>query len=299
MEFLNRMSEVIGYMEDHILEDFDLNDASRIVCLNSYQFSRVFSCIFGMTPINYVRARRLSLAALELQAGRAKVLDTALKYGYSSPEAFARAFRELHGISPREACARGAQLRMFPRIALQITVKGDTDMEYRMEERGVIHGLGITRNFGQWRVRSEEDTWMERMGERWAFWDEYLNGGMDRKIADLGLYRSPFYQMGVTHVCDNGNIVESIGAESDGNEYEGLEPFEIPAATWAVFTARGSLGGKDHPIDALATQIFTEWMPSSGYEKAMEYEIQVYGPGNSQSEDYACELWIPVKKKKR
>ena len=172
-------------------------------------------------------------------------------------------------------------------------------MEYRMEERGVIHGLGITRNFGQWRVRSEEDTWMERMGERWAFWDEYLNGGMDRKIADLGLYRSPFYQMGVTHVCDNGNIVESIGAESDGNEYEGLEPFEIPAATWAVFTARGSLGGKDHPIDALATQIFTEWMPSSGFEKAMEYEIQVYGPGNSQSEDYACELWIPVKKKKR
>lgn len=94
-----------------------------------------------------------------------------------------------------------------------------------------------------------------------------------------------------------GDIIESIGAEDAGGNYPELTHFEIPANTWAVFIARGTLNQKEHPIDTLTTQIFSGWLPSSGYEKSMDYEIQVYGPGDTQSDDYICEIWIPVKKK--
>ncbi len=297
MEFLNIMTELIDYIEDNIAEDFDYNRISKIVGCDTYQFGRIFSYIVGISFSEYIRNRRLSLAAIELQEGNYKVIDIALKYGYSSPESFARAFKELHGISPREACTQGRSLKMYPRITFHISIKGDINMEYRIEEKGIIKVAGTVKNFGMWTANKEEQYWKEQMGERWDFWDEFLHGGMDRKIAEYGLYRAPFYQMGVINTLENGEIIEAIGAESDGKTYNDLTEFEVPASTWAVFAAKGTLNQNIHPIDMLTARIFTEWLPSSGYEKSMNYEIQVYGPGDTQKDDYTSELWIPVRKK--
>ena len=109
MDFLNRMIKVIDYLESHLTDRLDLQDLSNIICCNPYQFGRIFSYVTGIPLAEYVRKRRLSLAAAELAHGTSKVLDTAYKYGYSSPEAFARAFKEMHGISPREAAVFGAE----------------------------------------------------------------------------------------------------------------------------------------------------------------------------------------------
>ena len=170
-------------------------------------------------------------------------------------------------------------------------------MEYRIEEKGVIQGVGVVKNFGKWTINKEAEHWQQRMGERWAFWDEYLNQGMDAKVARYGLYRAPFYQMGVVHTHANGDVVEAIGAEGDGREYPDLTRFEVPASTWAIFAVQGTLNHEKHPLEALTTKIFTEWLPSSIYEKSMDYEIQVYGPGNTQTNEYITELWIPVQLK--
>lgn len=299
MDFLKRMTKVIDYVEEHITEDFDMNEVAKIVCCNAYQFGRIFSYIVGISFAEYIRNRRLSLAALELQNDNVKVVDTALKYGYSSPESFARAFRDMHGISPREACTGGVILRMYPRITFHISIKGDADMEYRIVEKGIIKGVGVVKNFGKWTANKEAEHWTEKMGERWAFWYYFLNDGANLILRDkYKLYREPFWQMGITHTLDNGDIVEAIGAEYDGGDYPELTGFEVPASTWAVFTAKGTLNQKVHPLDTLTTRIFTEWFPSSGYEKSMDYEIQVYGPGNTQTDEYITEVWIPVKKKK-
>jgi len=141
MDFLNRMTEVVEYIEEHIAEDIDLAQIAKIVCCGVYQFGRIFSYVVGVSLAEYIRNRRLSLAAPELRSG-AKVIDTALKYGYNSPEAFARAFREMHGISPKEACAKGVTLKMYPRIAFQIQIKGAVEMEYRIEEKAAIKCVG-------------------------------------------------------------------------------------------------------------------------------------------------------------
>lgn len=298
MEFLKRMNEVIDYIEDHITDNFDITEIAKIVCCNVYQFGRIFSYVVGISLTEYIRNRRLSIAAVELQGGNVKVIDVALKYGYNSPEAFARAFREMHGITPREACTVGVKLRMYPRISFHISIKGDGEMEYRIEEKGIIKGVGVEKNFGKWTVNKDIENWKDKLGGRWAFWDEFLNRGANLIIRDkYKLYREPFWQMGVIHSTDSGDIVEAIGAEDAGGDYPELIHFEVPASTWAVFTAKGTLNQKVHPIDALTTRIFSEWLPSSGYVKSMDYEIQVYGPGNTESDDYSCEIWIPVKRK--
>ena len=299
MDFVSRMTEVVNYIEEHITDDFDFYDLAKIVYCGVYQFGRIFSYVVGVSLSEYIRRRRLTLAALELQAGNVKVIDVALRYGYDSPESFARAFREMHGVSPREACTPGVKLRLYPPITFYITIKGDEGMEYRIEEKGVIKGVGIVKNFGKWTVNRAAEHWTKRVGdEMWLFWDYFLDYGMNIVIRDrYKLYRPPFWQMGVTHTLDNGETVLAIGAEDDGQEHIELTPFEVPASTWAVFTAKGTLHQNVHPLEAMRVRIVSEWFPSSGYEKSMNYEIEVYGPGNTQSDDYVCEVWIPVRKK--
>lgn len=298
MEFLSIMTEVVDYIEDHITDDIDFNDIAKIVCCGVYQFGRIFSYVVGISLSEYIRRRRLTLAALELQSSDVKVIDVALKYGYNSPDAFTRAFSNMHGVTPKEASSLGVKLRLYPRISFHISIKGDVDMEYRIVEREEIKVVGVIKNFGKWTANSEASTWQEKMGDIVVFWDEFLDEGMNAKIRDeYKLYRAPFYQIGVTQTLDNGETVLAIGAEADGKEYSDLEVFTVPASTWAVFTAKGTLNQNEHPIDTLMTRIVSEWLPSSGYVKSMNYEIEVYGPGNTQSDEYTCDIWIPVKRK--
>ena len=296
MDFLKRMTEVIDYVEEHINEDFNLSDVAKIVCCNAYQFGRIFSYVVGISLAEYIRNRRLSLAALELQSAEVKVIDAALKYGYNSPESFARAFREMHGVTPKEARIKGVKLRMYPRIAFQIFIKGAVNMDYRIEEKGTIKCIGSTYHFAK-----DDNRW-------WNAWDKYLhnrNEKSDKTLHEIirdvyKLYRAPLWQVSAAHDLEDGSLDYSIGAAvRDGEEYPGIDSFEIPAATWAMFSGKGSIYDG---FAALLTRIFSEWLPSSGYEQSMPYTIEIYPPENPQisahaDNDYAFEIWIPVKKK--
>jgi AraC family transcriptional regulator len=277
----------------------DMGEIAKIVCCGVYQFGRIFSYVVGIPLSEYIRRRRLSLAAVELQGGDAKVIDVAMKYGYDSPDAFSRAFGNMHGVTPKEACKSGIRLRLYPRISFQISVKGEKEMEYRIIELPQIKVVGVVKNFGRWTSNKEGKNWKERSGDIWTFWDKFLNGEMNRIVRDkYKLYRPPLWQAGITQTLENNETVLAIGAEArDGESYPELKTFVVPASAWAVFTAKGMLNQDNHPVESLMTQIVAEWFPSSGYIKAMNYEMEVYGPGDTQSEEYTCEIWIPVKKK--
>ena len=299
MDFLGRMNRVADYIEAHLTDDMDYGDLAGIVCCSVYQFGRVFSYVVGVSLSEYVRRRRLSQAALELQRGDAKVINVALRYGYNSPDAFTRAFSAMHGVTPKEACAPGARLRLYPRISFHISIKGDADMEYRIEQRGIAHCAGIVRNFGRVKVNREAEHWTQERPDIWQFWDQFLDHGENIVIRDrYKLYRAPLWQVGVTETLENGDTVVSIGAEvREGEEYPELTRFDIPAHTWAVFTARGTLNQKVHPIAQTMTRVLAEWLPVSGYELIRGVELETYGPGDTQRDDYFCELWLPVRRK--
>jgi len=292
------MNQVADYIEEHLDENINYNDLADIVCCTVYQFGRVFSYVVGISLSEYVRRRRLSQAALELQGGDGKVIDVAHKYGYGSPDAFARAFAAMHGVTPKEARAKGAKLKLYPRITFHISIRGDTSMEYRIEQKDAVQCAGIVKNFGKVTVNEDARHWKERRHGIWLFWEHFLNHGENIVIRDkYKLYRAPFWQVGFNKTLDNGDTLVSIGAEAKpGEAYPELALFEIPAHTWAVFTAKGTLNQKEHPIAQTMTRVFNEWLPSSGYELTKGFDLEVYGDGDTQSDDYVCELWLPVRK---
>ena len=296
MDFLNRMTEVIDYIEEHITEEIDFNDVAKIAYCGIYQFGRIFSYVVGVSFAEYIRNRRLSLAALEIKSGGVKVIDIAMKYGYNSPESFTRAFREMHGVSPIEARSKSVTLKMFPRISFQILIKGAIGMDYRIEEKKAIKCVGKIYTIAKGEKVAEGACVAQNA------WNLYLDV-KDKKTGrtpnetvayDYKLDRAPLWQVGLAQNMDDGSITMSIGAEIGDGTYPDLDSFEIPAGTWAMFFGKGKVYAG---LDALFTRIFTEWLPSSGYEQSMQYIVEIYPPGDAQSNDYAFEIWIPVKKK--
>lgn len=132
---LQWIQQAINYMEQHICEDIHYDDVAKHVHMSNYNFHRTFSLVVGMTANEYIRSRRLTLAAQELQTTDLSVIDAALKYGYESPESFSKAFSRFHGSSPKQAKQNGARLHLFNPLVIKITLEGGSIMEYRMEHR--------------------------------------------------------------------------------------------------------------------------------------------------------------------
>ena len=112
MEWIDRLNRAVEYLEGH-LERPDLAKAAKIACCSPYHFQRMFSLLAGVPLSEYIRRRRMSRAAADLQSGE-KILDIALKYGYSSPTAFNRAFQAVHGLPPSAAKTPGTALKSYP-----------------------------------------------------------------------------------------------------------------------------------------------------------------------------------------
>lgn len=299
MDFLSRMNDVVSYIEAHLDSDLSYSDLAGIVCCSVYQFGRIFSYVVGVPLAEYIRRRRLSQAALVLQNGGCKVIDVAIRYGYQSPDAFTRAFQTLHGVTPKDACSPGVKLRLYPPIAFHLSIKGAEQMEYRIEEKGIINCVGITKNFGKVVVNKDAGHWTETRPDIWQYWNYFLDEGENLIIRDkYKLYRTPFWQVGYDRIDETGDTVISIGAEArDGENYPELVPFQIPAHTWSVFTAKGTLDQAVHPVTQTMTRVMTDWLPNSSYDLIPGISLEVYGPGNTQEEDYVTELWLPVQHK--
>ena len=143
MEWLTKMNAAIDYIENNLTDDIDFNIVAMKACCSSYNFQRMFSFITDIPLAEYIRRRRLTQAALELQNTDIKVIDVAVKYGYDSSTSFARAFLLLHGLTPTEAKQAGANLRAYPKISFQILIRGERKMDYRIETKGAFDVFGI------------------------------------------------------------------------------------------------------------------------------------------------------------
>ena len=287
MEWLDRMMAAIDYMEEHMEEQLDMEEIAKTAYSSTFHFQRMFHMLTGMTVAEYMRKRRLTLAAQELvMSADARVLDVALKYSYDSPESFAKAFRRVHGITPSAAREPGANLKAYPRISFHISLKGDKDMDYRIVERKEYEVIGKLI-----KVSCKDGDNFRRVPE---FWREcYKNGTVEMLCAAskgkelLGICMDMDYE--------KEQMSYMIAVENNGSiKDNSLTIRTIPAANWAVFTSVGPMPGA---IQKVWERIFQEWLPATGYEHADAPELEVYPKGDNQAEDYRCEVWIPVVKK--
>lgn len=285
MEWLSRLNAAIAYLEEHLEDEIDLTRMAQIACCSPFHFQRMFSYLAEVPLGEYVRRRKMTRAAADLQKEGVRIIDIALKYGYASPTAFNRAFQGIHGVSPSEARKSGAALKAYLPISFKVTIKGEAEMDYRIEKRDAFRIVGVKAHYA---LNVEEN-----FAQIPIFWANTVQSGKLAQILGL-LNQEPGGLLGVS-CCMNGQDFDYyIAAASDMAVPEGLEEYTVPACTWAIFTC---IGPMPSAIQTLQKRIVTEWLPNSGYEYANAPDIEVYFEGNQQAEDYRCEVWLPVEKK--
>lgn len=286
MEWLMQLSQAIDYIEDNLEGDISYYEAAKIACCSTYYFQRMFSYVAGIPLSDYIRRRRMTKAAFELQASEGKVMDIGLKYGYVSPTSFNRAFQKVHGVAPTTARIEGTKLNSYPPIRFSINVTGGESMRYRVETKGPIRIVGA-------RVLLQEEQ-EENFKIVPKFWDTTLKSDLFSKIYRL-TNQNPHGVLGVTVYQNPEEIYYYIAASTDKAVPENLVEYEIPAATWVIFECDGSF--KDS-IQTIFKRFLTEWLPFSGYEYAKLPDIEVYPISDPKLKGGHSEVWIAVKKVK-
>ncbi|MBU3146846.1 AraC family transcriptional regulator [Clostridium sp. CF012] len=282
MEWIELLNSAVNYIEENIKETIDLGEVSKIACCSTYHFQRMFAYIADIPLSEYIRRRRMSLAAVDLQSGNEKVMDISLKYGYDSPTAFNRAFKSVHGIAPSQAKEEGTILKAFPPISFKITIKGDSEMNYRIEKKEAFRIVGVSEP-----LETEIEKNFEIVPQMWG--TAAMNGTIPRLAAMMeGI---PIGLLGVSSCNESDNWRYYIAVASSQPIENDLEEYIVPSSTWAIFSGEGS----NQSIQELEKRIVTEWLPTSGYEYGNAPDIEVYL--NADPENAKYEMWIPVVKK--
>jgi len=281
MEWIERLNKTISYIEEHLAEEISYDELAHIACCSSYHYQRIFAYMAGIPLSEYIRRRRMSLAAIDLQNGNEKIIDIGMKYGYASPTAFNRAFQSVHGIAPSIAKKGGTTIKSYPPISFKLTVKGVEELSYRIETKDSFRIVGVS-----FPLDKEIENNFIAVPQMWQ--NAAINGTFE-KITPL-MNNQPMGVLGVS-VCNNKEewqyfIAVSSSIDTDNS----LDEYIIPACTWAIFSGIGT----GISIQELERRIITEWLPTSGYEYDNAPDMEVYlnpDPNNMQ-----YEVWIPIKK---
>lgn len=279
---MNNWAEGIGsairYIEDNLAGELDITDIAAQAYVSAFHFQRIFSVLCGMTVGEYIRARRLTLAAQELSRGDIRVIDAAVKYGYDSPDSFARAFTKFHGITPSAAKEKGAALKSYAPLRIKLTLEGGSMMDYRIVEKAQFTVMGVSRKF------NSETSYQEIP----KFWEEHFRNGGGEKVK------------GMFGVCidsrDNGSAMEFDYLIADVYDPcaeipEGCVTRVIPAGTWAIFPCSVKT------LQDVNTKIWSEWLPNcKDYKLAGNYNIEMYTEMCDDPAKQYSEIWIPVVK---
>lgn len=291
MDWVTGIQRALDYTEEHLTDDIDYENVAKQAYSSLFHFQRMFGMLCGYSLGDYIRMRRLTLAADELYRTNSKVIDVALKYGYDTPESFTRAFTRFHGITPSEA-RRGGNVKSFSRLSVKLILSGGKTMDYRIEKKDAFKLICKKKQVN----KPQGDTATADIS---AFWSECSTNGTMEKICKYGRFDN---LNGVLGVCFSGEMSNSafpygIGAEYNGAPIEDkeLDIVEIPAYTYAVFQCRGKM---PDAFKATYQQICTEFFPQSNYEYGNGVELEVYPTADAQNPDFYCEIWIAVNEKK-
>ena len=282
---LANLNQAIDYIEEHLTEEVSFDELAKKTGISVYHFKRTFSFIAGMSLAEYIKKRRLAEANLALLAGE-KVTDVAFKYGYQSIEGFSRAFRDWSGQAPSEVMKTQIQ-KTFPKFSFYIDIKGGQSMDVKLIEKPAFQIVGVSQKVPL-QYQGENQAIME-LAQRITPQQRAEMHTFDDIYPDQVVNASFDFQEGRT--TEGGEMTHMIGfATSQENTYEDLEQLSVPAHTWAVFPNEGPF---PQTLQETWARIFSEWLPSSGYQVVAAPEIsftQYQGPAEAKY----SEIWLAV-----
>ena len=281
--WIEGFQESIDFIEQNLLDVLNIEEVAKKAALSPFYYQRIFGALCGMTVGEYIRARRMTMAAQELASYKNKVIDIAVKYGYDSPDSFAKAFQCFHGITPTQAREPGAHLRSFAPLHIKITLEGGNMLDYRIVEKAPFTIVGIKRRFNS-------ETSYQEIPKYWSEW-----------MSDMKGLKGMF---GVCTDMDGDVSLDMVGKDFDywiADLYtpwedipEGCGTYQIPGGLWAQFMCKGPMPDS---LQKVNTQIWSEWLPSlQGYTLAGNYSLEFYMPPAEDPAYTISYIWIPLKK---
>lgn len=289
MDWVKQLNESLSYIEENLAGIISYDSISKIAGCSVYNFQRMFSYIADKPLSEYIRSRRLTMAAFDLLNSKDRIIDISLKYGYESQDAFTRAFKNFHGVVPSSVRNESVMMKSCPKLSFQISIKGEHHMNYHIEQWPAFKVMGISHRF-------KASTAFDTIPQLWE--NAWQNGTVKRFIDNFPDYRPAGFlgiaaggQWGDSEEMDYIIAVTSHVEVPDCNHVpalEGMTEYSYPSATWAIFRAEGELPNATQKI---YKQFYTEWLPNSGYGLADLPVIECYMQENGQ------EVWVAVVKK--
>ena len=290
MDTLTSMNRALEYIEENLTDELDYSQISKIAFCSEYHFKRMFSFLAGISLSEYIRRRRLTLAAIELKNKNLRIIDIAVKYGYISADSFSRAFQNLHGILPSEARKENAQIKAYPKMTFQLSIKGGNEMNYKIVEKQSFKIVGFKKRVSM------------------------VFKGINLEIADMTSLLTPeiikqlksisnVEPLGIISASTNfseermegkGELDHYIGVASNSDDTASFDVLNVNSGTWAVFEA---IGPFPETLQDVWGRIYSEWFPSSGYESVIGPEILWNENPDTGNPKYKSQIWIPVRKK--
>ncbi|MDD4767847.1 MAG: AraC family transcriptional regulator [Desulfotomaculaceae bacterium] len=292
MDSLSSMNSALAYIEEHLTGDIDYSEISKIAYCSEYHFKRMFSFLAGISMSEYIRRRRLTLAALDLKDRDLRIIDIAVKYGYGSADSFSRAFHSMHGILPSEARSENAQLKAYPRMTFQLSIKGGCEMNYRVVEKESFKLVGFKKRV---------PIIFEGVNPEIAKMTDLLSPEVIKQLKAISNVEPTGIISASTNFSEGrmeekGELDHYIGVATSSDETAEFDVLKIDASTWAVFE---SIGPFPETLQNVWGRIYSEWFPSSSYEAVEGPEILWNESPDTGNPKYRSEIWISVKKKDR
>lgn len=295
MEWITSVKKAIKYMDEHLMEPKCAENVANEVAISSFYLQKGFKIVTGYSVTEYIKNRRLYLAALDVIADKEKVIDLAFKYGYETPESFTKAFCRFHGVSPIQLKKDSSKIKVFLPLKIKITIQGGNDMDYVVEKMKSFKVIGFEREF-------DYDNSYKEIPKFWdEFYQKYMTplikkgkrGEVEETICNC--------RIGEYGVCIDDTGTEGkfryliAGIYTGGEVPQGMSVYEFPGLEWAKFSCKGPMPGS---LQIINTKIFNEWLPGNDeYEIAMGANIEWYSNGDGSDIDYESAIWLPIMRK--
>ncbi|SHI45798.1 AraC family transcriptional regulator [Nocardiopsis flavescens] len=286
LEALNRALELV---EEDTAHPVDTARMARLALTSEYHLRRLFTALAGMPLSEYVRRRRLTLAAVEVVDGDATLLDIAVRHGYTSAEAFARAFRAQHGVGPGHARRTGAVLTSQPRMTFRLTVEGGTAVRYRIVDKEPFRLVG-------YRARvplvyeghnPQMDAFVRGLGEdHWGLLAALSDGEPGGVVSVVDA---------IEPEREEGSLLDYYqAAVTTAPAPPGTDVLEVAARTWAVFPFTGA--SFPEGIQRVWADAFGQWFPSHPTHRSAPGPELLTVDYDEDGSTASGELWLPVER---
>lgn len=295
MEWLTCIRKSIEFMEQHLEDEITAEDVAREVALSPFFLQRGFSLMTGYTIGEYLRNRRLYLAAQELQNTDEKIIDLAFRYCYETPESFTKAFSRFHGASPSQVRA-GSKAKSFLPLTIKISVQGGAQISYKVVSKFGFKVIGFQKEFSNETAYEEIPKFWDEIFEKYG--NNVYAGKEPKNPYEKAIAENSIGEYGICiDDLDGDKFRYLVAGKYVGGEIpEGMIVYEFPKADWAIFNCIGKI---PESLQSMNTRIFTEWLPGNpDYEICGNANVEWYDINNEMNDpEYHSAIWIPVKKK--